>query len=320
MRDILPYSTISHAFFFMLKSFSSAQSMVWTSSSQAGFLLMKKSICALIHNLYPPFERDQIFRKEETLQIYIPLSHNASLLQYSLFLFPCLPYTDPLYLVLTVPRSRIPYLLPLTQLLFPPSHLPLCIFFPSLISPVGTLLHRGDIWHAHAPPLPRSGIDSFLLHFSILLLIGPIHLLLQIPSGAPHAAALEEIACAEFGAESNEGEALAAHLLLEHGVLPLHFFTTISFIYAVTQHRAKQSRNLVNIRLHLWHKPPKPAVWRIMLMIRSPITNKTQVHGQDKKKGSKQKGGKRHKDVITMLNASGGPKFLSMLLLEYEPW
>lgn len=98
---------------------------------------------------------------------------------------------------------------------------------PSFLSPLSTLLHWGDFWHAPAPSLPCPGLDGFLLPFSIILLVGPIHLLLQISSGASHAAALEELPRAELGAEGNEGEALAALLPPLNRVLHLNVFVSI---------------------------------------------------------------------------------------------
>lgn len=100
----------------------------------------------------------------------------------------------------------------------------------SLVSPMGTLLHWADLWHAPAPSLPRPGLDGLLLPFSILL-VRPIQLLLQIPPGASHAAALEELTRAELGAESIEREALAALLLLKDGVL--HVFVSVHLIHEV---------------------------------------------------------------------------------------
>lgn len=101
---------------------------------------------------------------------------------------------------------------------------------------MGTLLHRADLWHAPAPSLPRPGLDGLLLPFSVLLVVGPIHLLLQIPPGASRAAALEELTRAELAAESIEREALAALLLLKDGVLRLHIFVSAHLVYTVAQH------------------------------------------------------------------------------------
>lgn len=120
------------------------------------------------------------------------------------------------------------------------------------------MLHWGDLWHALAPSFPSPGPHGLLLSFLIVILVRPIHLLLQIAPGPSQAAALEHLARAELGAESNEGEALAALLLLENCARGLDV-VRVDLVHAAVQHRAKQAGDLVDLGLHLRHHPPEPA-------------------------------------------------------------
>lgn len=103
-------------------------------------------------------------------------------------------------------------------------------------SPLSTLLYRGDLWHALTPSFPCPGLYRFLFPFTILIIVGPIHLLLQVPPGASQGVALWEMPCTELGAESDKGEALAALLLLERHVLSGNLIISIYLIHAVAQH------------------------------------------------------------------------------------
>jgi len=151
-----------------------------------------------------------------------------------------------------------------------PTHpLPVCLISClQSLSPVHTLLHGTDLRHASATAFPghlrpQPGValppNVPLLLLLLVVVVRPLRGLPHVPPGPAEPATLEEGARAEARAEADEGEALAAMLLLEDGALgvgPVSVGAVVGLLllHAVSERRAKQPGHVPDLRLHLNHQ------------------------------------------------------------------